>query len=242
MTLDFVWENRPGWYGPTESIVRTIRLYDAAGIARTASPHLYKPALTVPMGAELPKLALEGEKRLISCIDPKGSSKVSGVGLAFSQLKLAATQNYRIFAILMGLPNLKRESLKKGKLKVYRNAEWKPVKSAGKTKRIEGCLSAPGLLCEVWRWNEIYVKFQGTEEWVHLKGNDAWIWQHENGHNNGEVCHDLAFNQGLRVHFAPEEAGSFSHDDPASWPYPVAWEFWSALKTGKFDFMKPPRS
>lgn len=244
MTREFVWTvARKGWYGPTPGLLKEIELYDKAGLARTGSMHLYKPALKVAENAPLPHIAETGESKLNACINPKNKTRVSGVGIAFSQLAMASTKNYRIFAMLAGLPDLKRASTSQGKVVVYHNPSYTPIKSAGKSKKLERCLSAPGLWTELWRWNEIHVQYTGQSKPLRLTGVDAWIFQHESDHTDGILCHDRALEQALEIYFAPTEfVDEFYKDEPRNWKYKVAPDFWEALKLGVFDFTKPPRS
>lgn len=244
MTREFAWTvARKGWYGPTHGLLEEIELHDQVGLARTGSTHLYKPALKVPENVSLPRIAALGESKLDACINPKSKTRISGVGIAFSQLALASTKNYRIFAMLTGLPNLKRANIDQGKVVIYRNSSYAPIKSAGRSKKLERCLSAPGLWCEVWRWNEIYVQFSGQSEPVRLSGVDAWIFQHECDHTDGILCHDRALEQGMEICFAPTDfVDEFYEDEPANWKYKVAPSFWKALKSARFDFTGPPLS
>jgi peptide deformylase len=240
VTREFVWTvASKGWYGPTPGLLEEMGVYDQAGLARTGSPHLYRPALEVPENAPLPRIATIGEGKLRACINPENKTRVSGVGIAFSQLAMASTKNYRIFAMLTGLPDLKRASTSQGKVVVYRNASYTPIESAGRSKKLERCLSAPGLWAELWRWNEIRVQYTGQSKPLRLTGVDAWIFQHESDHTDGILCHDRA----LEIYFAPTEfVDEFYKDEPRNWKYKVAPDFWKALKSGVFDFTKPPHS
>ncbi len=68
------------------------------------------------------------------------------------------------------------------------NPSYEPAPRAGRTSRLEGCLTWPGRNTYVSRFDRIYVEWQdleGRPQAGELEGIDARIFQHETDHVNG---------------------------------------------------------
>ena len=73
------------------------------------------------------------------------------------------------------------------------NPTWEPTKGALKLKRKEGCLSLPGLVFTVARYDKVSVIFQGANGQaieMELEGFAAHVFQHEVDHINGVLSID----------------------------------------------------
>ncbi|MHC1783235.1 MAG: peptide deformylase [Anaerolineaceae bacterium] len=110
-----------------------------------------------------------------------------GVGLAAPQVNVSQ----RLIVVEYG--DEEDESAPK-KLFVVANPEFK-VMSEEKELGVEGCLSVPGLVGEVYRFTKIQVKGQnrrGQPVKINAEGWLARIFQHEVDHLNGVLFPDIA--------------------------------------------------
>lgn len=73
------------------------------------------------------------------------------------------------------------------------NPTWKSIEKTDKYTASEGCLSFPGMVFEVERFQKISVQFQDTSGRIHsmeLSGFAAQVFQHESEHLDGILLID----------------------------------------------------
>lgn len=111
----------------------------------------------------------------------------NGIGLAAPQVGLT----YRVF-----VTSLLHD-------KIIINPEWEPTPSGFEYIRIEGCLSFPGWLVPIKRFDAIKVKYYnigGNLVNLILKGLAAQVFQHETEHLSGVLIIDhLTESQGATI-------------------------------------------
>ena len=76
---------------------------------------------------------------------------------------------------------------------VFINPTWKPSKESKLSVQQEGCLSLPGILFSVSRYDEIEVEYWDLDGQKHsdsLSGFSARIFQHETDHLSGRLMID----------------------------------------------------
>ena len=77
--------------------------------------------------------------------------------------------------------------------KIICNPTWEPTKGALQHKKKEGCLSFPGLVFTVARYDKISVEFQSADGQaiaMELEGFAAHVFQHEVDHLDGILSID----------------------------------------------------
>src|SRR5512138_2288022 len=115
-----------------------------------------------------------------------------GVGLAAPQVGVSE----RLIVVEYAEPPEEGEEEKEVKPKLYVVANPEIVKtSSEKVLGVEGCLSIPGLVGEVERYEKVQVKGlnrRGQPVKIKAEGWLARIFQHEIDHVNGVVFPDLA--------------------------------------------------
>ena len=106
-----------------------------------------------------------------------------GLGLAAPQVGI----NLSMFVTSLDFPT-----------KLIINPQWKPLSSSIKSEYIEGCLSFPGWIAPVKRFDSInanYYTIDGKHINIILKGILSQVFQHESDHCNGVLFIDYLTNR-----------------------------------------------
>lgn len=104
----------------------------------------------------------------------------NGLGLAANQVGI----NLRLFVTTS--PN----DIGKWPDSIVCNPKWKPTPSGFEYARVEGCLSFPGWLLPIKRYDAIIAEYDtalGDKRKIILHGLAAQVFQHETEHLNGEL-------------------------------------------------------
>ena len=123
-------------------------------------------------GLMAPGLDLVGERLYKQMID------ADGLGLAAIQVGL----DIRMFVTSLPFPH-----------KIIINPKWEPTPSGFEYARLEGCLSFPGWLAPVKRFDAIkasYYNVEGKRVELIAKGLAAQVFQHETDHLDGVLLID----------------------------------------------------
>ncbi len=128
--------------------------------------------LYITKGLMAPGLDLIGERLYKTMIAE------NGIGLAAIQVGL----DIRMFVTSLPFPH-----------KIILNPKWEPSPSGFEYARMEGCLSFPGWLVPVKRFDAIkasYYNVEGKQVKLNLKGLAAQVFQHETDHLSGILLID----------------------------------------------------